>query len=98
MEQRPHATSKMATNRLALQRCAKCPPGICSSTYPQKKTPAAPPACVGFMCSQRWERMRVGSYLNSVTSNLISGLQGAGDDRVGAKGAGLGPSAVRPYE
>ncbi|MGA3323841.1 MAG: hypothetical protein ABSF45_05165 [Terriglobia bacterium] len=33
-----------------------------------------------------------------MTSNLISGLQGAGDDRVGASGAGPGPNAVRPYD
>ena len=37
----------------------------------------------GMMCSQRWERMRLGSSLNSVTSKLISGLQGEGEERAG---------------
>ncbi len=31
----------------------------------------------GMMCSQRWERICLGSSLDSVTSELISGLQGA---------------------
>jgi hypothetical protein len=33
----------------------------------------------GMMCSQRWERIRVGSSLSSVTSKLMSALQSAGD-------------------
>src|SRR4051812_14527088 len=50
IEQNPQATSKMATTRLALQCCARCPAGICSNRYPQKKMPSASPACCGSIC------------------------------------------------